>query len=135
LATDNPRLDIFHGTKRFLEPESQKVAWVLDQFPRIRWHVEINLALGNMLYTRGDDNNQASDHQQDFRNPVRDGKRGIVGREDCREWITETDWANLRDAANRSTTSMSSVGGRAYKPAQSVGLYPTSGASDDYAFS
>jgi hypothetical protein len=30
---------------------------------------------------------------------------------------------------------MSSVGGRAYKPAQSVGLYPASGASDDYAFS
>jgi hypothetical protein len=29
---------------------------------------------------------------------------------------------------------MVSVGGRTYMPKQSVGLYPTSGASDDYAF-
>jgi hypothetical protein len=42
---------------------------------------------------------------------------------------------NLQHAADRTTTPMSSVGGRAFKSAQSVGLYPTSGASDDYAFS
>ena len=29
---------------------------------------------------------------------------------------------------------MQTVGGRSYRPLQAVGLYPTSGASDDYAY-
>jgi hypothetical protein len=64
---------------------------VFDQFPRIRWYVDIHSAVGDMLFTWGDDNNHTSDRQQNFRNPAWDGKRGIVGLEDYREWITETD--------------------------------------------
>lgn len=111
------------------------MAWVFDEFPNIGWYVDIHSAAGDMLYSWGDDDNQASDPEQTFLNPAWDGKRGIVGRNDYQEWITATDLGNVQLAANRTTSSMSSVAGRPYKPEQAVGLYPTSGASDDYDFS
>ena len=85
LASDDPREPTFHGTSSFSEPESRNVAWVFDEFPNIRWYVDIHSALGDMLYPWGDDDNQASDPGQTFRNPVWDGKRGIVGQEDYGE--------------------------------------------------
>ncbi len=135
LASDDPHVETFHGIRAFSEPESRNVAWVFDEFPRIRWYVDIHSAVGDKLYSWGDDDNQAVDPKQTFRNAAWDGKRGILGRKDYKEWITETDLRNIQVAANRTTSSMSSVGGRVYKPAQAVGLYATSGASDDYAFS
>jgi murein tripeptide amidase MpaA len=135
LASDDPHDETFHGIQAFSEPESRNVAWVFDQFPRLRWYVDIHSAVGDMLYNWGDDDNQASDPKETFLNPAWDGKRGIVGKKDYKEWITESDWSNIRVAANRVTGAMSSVGGRTYSAEQAVGLYAVSGASLDYAFS
>jgi murein tripeptide amidase MpaA len=135
LASDNPHDETFHGIRAFSEPESRNVAWVFDQFPRIRWYLDIHSAYGDMLYSWGDDDDQDSDPKQNFLNPAWDGKRGILGQKDYMEWITETDWSNIRVAATRVTNAMINVGGRRYKPEPAVGLYATSGTSDDYAFS
>ena len=136
LASDDPSEDVFHGTKAFSEPESRNVAWVFDQFPNIRWFLDIHSAAGDMLYSWGDDDNQERQPSQNFQNSAFDGKRGVLfGDQVYREYITEADLNNVVSAANRTTGAMSSVGGRRYNPQQSVGLYATSGASDDYAFS
>jgi murein tripeptide amidase MpaA len=135
LASDRPHDETFHGTAPFSEPESSNVAWVFDQFPCIRWYVDIHSAVGDMLYCWGDDNDQSSDPAQNFQNPAWDRKRGILGIDDYKEYINQSDLANVRVAAGRVASTMVSVGGRTYRADQSVGLYATSGASDDYAFS
>jgi hypothetical protein len=135
LASEDPGADEFHGPSAFSEPESRNIAWVFDQFPRIRWYMDIHSARGDFLYSWGDDNNQNFDPDHNFRNPRWDGQRGVLGKEDYREWIDESDFGAVRNVASRVSRVMESVGGRNYWPEQSVGLYATSGASDDYAFS
>lgn len=92
-------------------------------------------AAGTLLYSWGDDIDQSHDPKQNQFNPEYDGKRGIVEDELYKEYILQEDWDNIRIQANATTAAMIAVGGRKYVPQQAVGLYPTSGASDDYAFS
>ncbi|KAH0542518.1 hypothetical protein FGG08_003114 [Glutinoglossum americanum] len=135
LASEDPSDETFHGTTAFSEPETRNVAWVFDTYPRIRWYVDIHSAAGDMLYSWGDDDDQGADPTQNFLNPSWDGKRGVLGVNDYKEWITQTDLGNIQTAASRVTSAMVSVGGRSYTPEQAVGLYATSGSSEDYAFS
>ena len=135
LASDNPRLETYHGPTPFSEPETRNVKWILDQFPRLRWYMDIHSAAGDILYNWGDDDNQSSDPSMSFLDPRWDGKRGVVTIDDYREWISDRDGAAARGVARRVAGAMRAVGGRSFNPLQAVGLYPTSGASDDYAFS
>jgi murein tripeptide amidase MpaA len=135
LASDKPVDDTYHGRHAFSEPESRNVAWVFDQFPRLRWYMDIHSAAGDMLFSWGDDNNQVNDPAMQFSNPAWDGKRGILGDTAYREWIEEGDYGRVSNASRRVARAMQAVGGRSYQPMQSVGLFPTSGASDDYAYS
>lgn len=135
LASDKPVDDTYHGRYAFSEPETRNVAWVFDQFPRIRWYVDIHSAAGQMLFNWGDDNNQLDDPSMQFLNPAGDGKRGIVGDTTYREWIEERDYGKIAKASRRVVHAMEIVGGRSYESLQAVGLFPTSGASDDYAYS
>lgn len=135
LASDKPIDETYHGPHAFSEAETRNVAWVFDQFPRIRWYMDIHSAVGDILFNWGDDNDQFSDPAQQFLNPAWDGKRGIIGDAPYQEWIEEVDYGKVSYASNRVARAMQMVGGRSYRPLQAVGLYPTSGASDDYAYS
>ncbi|KAF2268076.1 zinc carboxypeptidase A 1 precursor [Lojkania enalia] len=134
-ASNNPSSEAFYGTAPFSEPETKNMAWVYDMFPKIRWFIDVHSAAGTLLYSWGDDVNQANDPKQNLFNPRYDGKRGVVEDSLYKEYIDEEDWYNVALQANRTTDAMVSVGGRTYEPQQAVGLYPTSGASDDYSFS
>jgi len=135
LASDKPVDETYHGRHAFSESETRNVAWVFDQFPRVRWYMDIHSAAGEFLFNWGDDNDQFGDPSMQFLNPAWDGKRGIVGDTQYREWIEETDFGKILNASNRVVRAMQTVGGRSYRPIQAVGLFPTSGASDDYAYS
>ncbi|WP_427016160.1 M14 family metallopeptidase [Pseudarthrobacter sp. P1] len=135
LASDNPVDETFHGQGPFSEAETRNVAWVFDQFPRVRWYMDIHSAAGEILYNWGDDNNQVSDPGRTFRNPAWDGKRGAAGADAYQEWIEEQDYGRVRGVAGRVAGAMHTVGGRQYKGLQAFGLYATAGASDDYAYS
>ena len=132
LASDNPRLETYHGPAPFSEPETRNVKWILDQFPRLRWYMDIHSAAGDILYNWGDDDNQSVDPSMSFLDPRWDGRRGVVTIDDYREWISDRDGAAARGVARRVAGAMRAVGGRSFNPLQAVGLYPTSGASDDY---
>jgi hypothetical protein len=135
LASDRPHDDTFHGVTAFSEPETRLAPRRRYAFPRIRWYMDIHSAYGEILYNWGDDDDQASDPGQNFRNPTWDFKRGIRGVQDYREWIDQTTWRSAQNVAERVSGVMHSVGGRSYTPAQASSLYATSGASDDYVFS
>jgi hypothetical protein len=135
LASDDPGEETFHGTAAFSEPETRNVAWVLDRFPRLRWYMDIHSAAGDLLYPWGDDNDQTGDPAQSFTNPAWDGRRGVLGVQDYREWIGEADLSTVSRVARRVAAAMHGVGKRPYLPEQAVGLYATSGTADDYAFS
>jgi murein tripeptide amidase MpaA len=134
-ASNNPASQAFYGTAPFSEPETQNMVWVYDQYPNIRWFIDVHSAAGTLLYSWGDDVDQSMDRKQNLFNPFYDGKRGIVNDTLYGEYIDQEDWENVAFQANQTTNAMISVGGREYVPQQAVGLYPTSGASDDYSFS
>ncbi|PSN65295.1 Zn-dependent exopeptidase [Corynespora cassiicola Philippines] len=134
-ASTNPESQAFYGTAPFSEPETRNMVWVYDIFPNIRWFIDVHSAAGTLLYSWGDDVNQSLDPKQNLFNPEFDGKRGIVEDELYKEFVSQEDWDNIALTANRTTDAMMAVAGRDYVPQQAVGLYPTSGASDDYSFS
>jgi hypothetical protein len=49
LASDSPNAETYHGRSPFSEPEARNVAWVFDQFPRLRWYMDIHSAVGDIL--------------------------------------------------------------------------------------
>lgn len=134
-ASTDPASIAFYGTAPFSEPETRNMKWVYDVFPKIKWFIDVHSAAGTLLYSWGDDDNQSDDPKQSQFNRAYDGKRGIVGDTVYREYIDDGDWYDIQLNANRTTAAMSAVGGRSYIPQQAVGLYPTSGASDDWASS
>jgi murein tripeptide amidase MpaA len=134
-ASTNASSAAFYGTAPFSEPESRDMAWVYDEYPNIHWYIDVHSAAGTLLYSWGDDVDQSHDPKQNLFNPAYDGKRGVVEDTLYGEYIDQEDWDNIRIAANRTTDAMIAVGGREYVPQQAVGLYPTSGATDDWSFS
>ncbi|KAF1972071.1 Zn-dependent exopeptidase [Bimuria novae-zelandiae CBS 107.79] len=134
-ASTDPSSQAFYGTGPFSEPETRNMKWVYEIFPKIRWFIDVHSAAGTLLYSWGDDINQSYDPKQNLFNPAYDGKRGVVEDTVYREYIVEKDWYNIELNANLTTDAMMAVGGSTYVPQQAVGLYPTSGASDDWASS
>lgn len=137
LASSDPNELTYHGTSAFSEPETRNVKWVMDSFPKLRWHVDLHSFAGLVLYPWGDDTNQAFDPNQAFTNPDYNGKRGKVpdtpGLE-YKEYITFPDWDATMIAANKVAIGIEGAANRPYDARQSSFLYPTSGASTDYAF-
>ena len=72
---------------------------------------------------------------QNFLNSAFDGQRGLVGDSAYREFMGGDDQATLLDLAQGINAALTEVRGTSYTVDQAVGLYPTSGTSDDYAFS
>ena len=75
------------------------------------------------------------DPDLNFRNPRYDGVRGIPRDSDYKEFIETQDENNMKTLANRMNSALGGVRGRRHRVQQAVGLYATSGTSDDYVFS
>jgi hypothetical protein len=134
-ASNDPYDQTFHGTEQFSEAESRNGAWVFEQFPNIRWYTDIHSIAGTMYYSWADDDDQIWDPSQNFLNPAWDGKRGILGRLDYREYISASNLFSVQLASYRVASAMNSVGGGTYGSAQAMSAGATSGTSMDYAFS
>ncbi|MDC0672425.1 M14 family zinc carboxypeptidase [Nannocystis radixulma] len=134
IVITDPKEPRFHGTAPFSEPETRNVAWIFDTFPRIRWYMDIHSFAQTILYNWGDDDNQSSDQMMAFWNPAYDGRRGKHGIADYKEWIVESDEANLRGVARRVSGAMETVAGHQYPTQQHVYFnVGVSGTGRDYA--
>lgn len=127
--------ETFRGTSPFSEPETKNVDYLIERFKNIEYYIDIHSYGEMILYSWGDDENQDIDPDKNFQNPHYNDVRGIVGDVKYKEYIQTPDENVLRTLANRMNDALESVRGRRYRVQQAVGLYPTSGTSDDYAFS
>jgi len=69
-----------------------------------------------------------------FRNASFDGMRGCAN-DTYREYIPGEDVEVLQELGRRMHDAITAVSGTTYDAGQSFSLYPTSGVSDDYAYS
>jgi murein tripeptide amidase MpaA len=140
LASNDPGNDLFHGRGPFSEAETKNVRWLFEQYPYISWFLDLHSYGGDILHSWGDDLNQTSTPGKNFTNPAWNGQRGVTG-DAYSEYINACDLADIRSAGNAVKAAIAGVQGRSYAVDQAFLLpswgspYPTSGASDDWAFS
>ncbi|TRX95558.1 hypothetical protein FHL15_003516 [Xylaria flabelliformis] len=138
VASTDPSSEVFHGTAAFSEPETQAVKYILDTYTKVRWFIDLHSYAGDVLYSWGSDTDQSTQPYKNFLNSTYDSIRGITSDSTSSkygEYISSEDLNNVQTAGNRFGNVMSTAAGRKYTVMQSAYLYPTSGASDDYAFS
>lgn len=132
---------VYDGPSAFSEPETQNAKWIHDNFPNIGYFVDLHSYGPDILYSWGDDDNQETDPTQNFQNPAYNNVRGILdssgapGAGSYREYIPSDELSARVSLANTFSAGIQAVRGTSYLVEQSVGLYPTSGASDDYSYS
>jgi carboxypeptidase T len=127
--------EVYKGKAPLSEPETKNVVYLFDKYPNIIYYLDIHSYSGLFLYPWGDDQSQSKDPNQNFKNPAYDGVRGKIGDVAYKEYISKDILLRLVDLGKRMNATLSEVRGSKYTLQQSVGLYPTSGTSDDYAMS
>jgi murein tripeptide amidase MpaA len=144
MPSDSPTSDMFHGTAVNSEPETKNIVWLFDQYPQIRYFIDVHSYTGDVLTAWGDAPNQTSNPSMNFRNPTYDGKRGVDATTKYGEFIKLGD---LNFLGTCITEAIADVTGEEYEVHQGFYLapgsaggtsgktYPTSGTSDDYATS
>ncbi len=125
---------VYIGPGAASEPETRNVVWLLDEHPAIRCLVDLHSYGELIMYSWGDDQNQTDDPAMTFADPRWDGRRGVFDDE-YREYLREGDHVLLTGLATAMQAGVEAVRGRRYTVQQSANLYPTSGTSDDYAYS
>jgi murein tripeptide amidase MpaA len=137
----DPCSEIYYGPSAVSEPETSNVGWLLDRYPSVGYFIDIHSFGEDILYNWGDDDDQVTDPSMNFSDPAYDGKRGIPDStpggdpDKYREYIPADDRHTLITLGTMMRDAIQAAHGRPYTLKQSVGLYPTSGTSDDYAYS
>ncbi|TDZ49565.1 Carboxypeptidase A2 [Colletotrichum trifolii] len=140
VASTNPGDETYHGEGPFSEAETKSIKWVMDEHKQVQWFVDIHSFTGTVLYNWGSDENQLRKPYMTFQNESYDAVRGLMPDvpEDgglYGEYLPTSDWSDKVYAAMRMGNAMDAAVGRHHEVQQSAYLYPTSGASDDYAYS
>ncbi|KAI9896803.1 hypothetical protein N3K66_007825 [Trichothecium roseum] len=131
-ASNDPSSETFCGTAAESEPETKAVVWALDQYKNITWFMDLHSYAADILYAWGDDD-PGLEPEQNIENPDFDGKRGVTGDKVYKEYLTAEDLKTEEDGTKKMLTAMNKAGQTTYDAYPAVGLYPTSGASNDYA--
>ena len=135
----NPIPVIYKGESSLSEPETKNVKHLLDTHDGLKCFMDIHCHVGKILLSWGEDDTQSFYPELNFRNSRYDGKRGILCGDDkpdiYREFMHPDDLRDLTYYAERMSKALTAVRGRRYVVEPSVGLYPTSATSQDYAFS
>lgn len=137
----DPCSEVYYGPGAVSEPETNNVVWLLDRYPSVGYFIDIHSFGEDILFNWGDDDDQVTDPAMTFSDPAYDGKRGIPDSapggdpDKYREYIPPEDRHALIRLGTIMRDAIQAARGRAYTLKQAVGLYPTSGTSDDYAYS
>lgn len=140
VGSTTPSSETYHGTAAFSEPETKAIKWVFDTYYKIRWFVDLHSYTGDILYSWGSDDNQVNYPYMNFQNSSYNSVRGILsdtpgsGR-GYGEYTPAAENTINQNAAKRIAAGLTGGGGSTYSAIQASDLYPTSGASDDYAYS
>jgi carboxypeptidase T len=141
VTSTDPCSEIYRGPRAESEPETANVTSLLDRSPTVGYFIDVHSFGEDILYNWGDDDDQTTDPSMSFHNPAFDGKRGIpdtsVGgdKEMYKEFIPADDLDDVIGLGDVMRDAIAAAHGRQYSVKGAVGLYPTSGTSDDYAYS
>jgi murein tripeptide amidase MpaA len=127
--------ETYVGPRPASEPETRNVIWLLDRFPNIRYLVDLHSYGETILHSWGSDDDQSDNPGMTFRNKRYDGKRGRINDGVYGEYMPAADIKAAVEMGGRMAAGIRLVRGRKYQVKQSVGLYPTAGSTDDYAYS
>lgn len=136
-TSDDPcdEMQVYRGQQPFSEPETRNVKWILDEYPGIRCYIDIHCVVGAIFYCWGIDQNQTLNPDMNFKNSNYNSLRGIKDDDQYREYISCQDHEYIKSLASSFSNGLKKVRGTEYRVEQSFGLYATSGAGDDYAYS
>jgi murein tripeptide amidase MpaA len=132
-ASNDPAIDTFYGTGPFSEAESRNAQWLVDQFPNARHFVDVHSYSGLVLHPWGDDQNQTTVPSMSFKNAVWNGQRGIAN-DTYKDYVPPARLVELQTAVTVMRDAILAVRGESYVAKQGFLLYPTSGTSEDWAF-
>jgi hypothetical protein len=156
--SDDPKEDNYQGPSAFSEPETRNVEYLLNQYPNIRFFVDVHCAteLGLIGYPWFDDDPQNDDFLMDFRNESYNEFRGIrqkgtswfwcPGCDDCasqlvaplyREYMAKEDEERYKEIGKEMVSAIQAVRGTVYEVRRGNQLVWYSEVADaiDYAFS
>jgi len=131
-STDPCDYQVYIGPEVASEPETKNVIWMMDQYKNISFFIDVHSYGEDILYNWGDAHDQTKDQDMNFQNSEYDGTRGD---DSYKEYIPKDDESKEIDLANSMASTIQAVRGRKYTVEEGYDLYPTSGTSDDYAFS
>ena len=140
-TSTDPCEEIYCGPGSVSEPETANVTWLLDQHPSVTHFIDVHSFGELILYNWGDDDDQTTDPSMNFHNPDYDGERGIPDSSPggdphkYREYLPAADLGEAISLGTVMRDAIRSAHGRQYRVTSAVGLYPTSGTSDDWAYS
>jgi carboxypeptidase T len=141
MTSTQPCEEIYRGPSAISEPETANVAWLLDRYPSVTHFIDVHSFGEEILYNWGDDDDQTTDPSMNFHNPAYDGKRGIPdstpGGDPAkyREYLPAADLGEEIALGTIMRDAIQAAHGRQYSVKSAVGLYPTSGTSDDWTYS
>ena len=135
-TSDNPcDRQVYRGDGPASEPETRNVIHLLDSRPEIRWMVDVHSYVPAVYHVWGSDEPQTTDAAMSFKNPAFDTVRGRKGDTAYKEFIPASDLAGVKTMVRAVAKAVRDVRGQIYAVSPSFELYPTSGTSDDYAYS
>jgi hypothetical protein len=137
-STDPCHPYTYHGPAAFSEPETNNAKWIFDTFANIGFFIDLHSFGEDILYSWGDDEDQTTNPSMNYQNAAYNGLRGLLGDSTYKEYIPSSDLSLAIDLANTLRDGIQPVRGKNYKVEQSftlIGVYPTAGTSDDYAYS
>jgi murein tripeptide amidase MpaA len=145
-TSTDPCEEIYRGPSAASEPETTNVTWLLDRHGSVTHFIDVHSFGEDILYNWGDDDDQTTDPSMNFHNPTYDGRRGVPdstpdndpAKPDAPKYREFIPAADLTEAIALGTTmrdAIQAAHGRQYSVKSAVGLYPTSGTSDDWAYS
>ena len=127
-------MQTYKGKSPFSEPETNNVKNIFDMYTGIKYYIDIHCAVGAIYYCWGIDHNQTDNPEMNLTNSSYNNIRGKKTNE-YKEYIPFNDLEYIKSLANSFNEALKNVRGTKYQVGQSYELYPTSGASDDYAYS
>lgn len=133
-TSTNPTKDIYRGASSNSEPETKNVIHVINKYQNIRCLVDVHSYSELILYPWGDDENQTTDPDMNFRNSDYDGYRGHPEDSIYKEYIYKKDLDWYEMVGKKMRDSIASVRGKVYEVQPSMNLYPTSGTCHDYVY-
>src|SRR4051812_13074943 len=140
-TSTQPCDEVYRGPSAVSEPETANITWLLDQHPSVTHFIDVHSFGELILYNWGDDDDQTTEPSMNFYNPDYDGKRGIPDStpggdpEKYREYLPADDLGEAIALGTTMRNAIQAAHGRSYSVQNAVGLYPTSGTSDDWAYS